>query len=106
MEEIDRDGFDGRVLGGFAGLALPLAGFFAAARLGLILVIGLAFLRFIALPCADEEPLRALTRSFDFFFPMVARFFRWAIIATSDEHMNESRIHLADLGGRISDTRP
>jgi hypothetical protein len=55
-------------VGGFAGLGLPLAGFFAAARLGLILVVGLAFLRFIALPRADAEPLCALPRSFDFLF--------------------------------------
>jgi hypothetical protein len=68
-------------LGGFTGLALFRATFFAAARLGLALPkrflgFDLATVRFVALRRADLEPLLILPRAVDFLFPTIARFFR------------------------------
>ena len=64
------------------------AGFFAPARLGLSFVkrffgVVLAALRFADFPRLDLEALRTLPRAVGVPFLTVARFFRWAMIATS-----------------------
>ena len=82
------------LLGGFTGLALFRATFFATARLGIVLAkrfpgFDLATVRLAALSRADTEPLRTLPRGVDFLFPTVARFFRLAMIATLDGHSKD-----------------
>jgi hypothetical protein len=73
---------------GFVGLIFFRAGFFAPARLGFSCAkrffgVALAALRFADFMRLDLEALRTLPRAVGVPFLTVARFFRWAMIATS-----------------------